>query len=50
MLGIDLMEIEKEDFVKMCDRYPDLFAMDYHQLRGAKELEHHTELKEGAQL
>ena len=34
--------------MKMCDRYPDLFATDYHQLRGAKGVEHHIELKEGA--
>ena len=26
MLGSDLVETEKEDFVKMCDRYPNLFA------------------------
>ena len=32
MLGSDLVETEKEDFVKMCDRYPDLFATDYHAL------------------
>ena len=49
MLGSDLVEIEKEDFVRMCDRYLDLFAIDYHQLRGAKGVEHYVELKEGAQ-
>ena len=30
MLGSDLVETEKEDFVKMCDRYLDLFGTDYH--------------------
>ena len=49
MLGSDLVETKKEDFVKMCDRYPDLFATDYHQLREAKGVEHHIDLKEGAQ-
>ena len=33
MFGSDLVETEKENCVKMCDRYPDLFATSYHQVR-----------------
>ncbi|KAI5061244.1 hypothetical protein GOP47_0023749 [Adiantum capillus-veneris] len=47
MLGEDLTKQEKEGYVKLCASYPNLFATEYKDLRGAKEVEHRIILKEG---
>ena len=48
MLGDDLMQQEKDDYVSMSEKFPKLFATGYRDLRGAKEVEHHIVLKEEA--
>ena len=41
MLGDDLTQQEKDDYVSMSEKFPKLFATGYADLRGAKEVEHH---------
>lgn len=48
MLGDDLTQQEKDDYVSMSEKSPKLFAIGYTDLRGAKEVEHHIVLKEEA--
>ena len=42
MLGDDLTQQEKDDYVSMSEKFPKLFATSYTDLRGAKEVEHHV--------
>ncbi|MCO5610181.1 hypothetical protein L7F22_064417 [Adiantum nelumboides] len=47
MLGEDLTKQEKEGYMDLCVSYPKLSAMEYKDLRGAKDVEHRILLKEG---
>ena len=48
MLGDDLTQQEKDDYVSMSEKFPKQFAIGYMDLWGAKEVEHHIILKEEA--
>lgn len=47
MLGDDLTKQEKEGYIQLCATYPKLFATEYTELRGAKDVKHSIRLKEG---
>ena len=47
MLSPDLSVMEKEQYLKMLSRFPELFITSYEEIRGFKGEELHIELREG---
>ena len=50
MICMDLSVMEKERYLKMLSRYPDLFITSYEEIRGFKGEDLRIQLKEGARL
>ncbi|MCO5561161.1 hypothetical protein L7F22_014782 [Adiantum nelumboides] len=46
MISMDLSAMERENFLQMLSRYPDLFITSYEEIRGFKGEDLHIELKE----
>ena len=50
MISLDLSVEEKEKFLKMLSRYPNLFITSYEEIRGFKGEELRIKLKDGVKL
>lgn len=50
MLSSDLMSEEREEYITMLKRYPNMFIIDYSQIKGVTVIEHKIELRPETKL